>query len=192
MAPKGAAFLYASQEVQSWLDPLVVSWGYESEHPSGSQFIDYHEWQGTRDLSAFLSVPAAIEFQREYEWPTVRAACHELARRTRKQINQLIGCEALCPDSPTWYGQMFSARLPDDIDIETLKNSLYDDYLIEVPILSWNHMNLIRVSIQGYNDENDTVALLKALRQLLPYQEKNIPFAVGQENYRSNRLSQGY
>ena len=46
MAPKGAAFLYARPEVQEWLDPLVVSWGYESEFPSSSQFIDYHEWQG--------------------------------------------------------------------------------------------------------------------------------------------------
>src|SRR5207247_1711153 len=28
-APKGAAFLYARREVQAWLEPLVVSWGYE-------------------------------------------------------------------------------------------------------------------------------------------------------------------
>ena len=54
LAPKGAAFLYATRESQQWLDPLVVSWGYESEYPSESQYIDYHEWQGTRDLSAYL------------------------------------------------------------------------------------------------------------------------------------------
>jgi hypothetical protein len=35
----------------------VVSWGYESAQPISSQFIDYHEWQGTRDLAAFLTVP---------------------------------------------------------------------------------------------------------------------------------------
>src|SRR5229473_2259406 len=67
-APKGAAFLYARPEVQPWLEPLVVSWGYESAQPSGSQFIDYHEWQGTRDLAAFLTVPAAIEFQTQHGW----------------------------------------------------------------------------------------------------------------------------
>ena len=192
MAPRGAAFLYANQEAQGWLDPLVVSWGYESEHPSGSQFIDYHEWQGTRDLSAFLSVPAAIEFQREYKWPDVQSACHELASRTRMQIHQITGCPALCPDSPNWYSQMFSARLPDEIDVETLKNALYDDYLIEVPILSWNQMKLIRVSIQGYNDENDTIILLKALRNLLPRREKIFPAAIGQRNYRHDRLPQDY
>ncbi|GAG01893.1 unnamed protein product, partial [marine sediment metagenome] len=55
-APKGSAFLYARREVQDLLQPLVVSWGWESEKPSDSRFIDHHQWQGTRDLSAFLSV----------------------------------------------------------------------------------------------------------------------------------------
>ncbi len=32
-APKGAAFLFARREVQALLEPLVVSWGYESEFP---------------------------------------------------------------------------------------------------------------------------------------------------------------
>ena len=108
------------------------------------------------------------------------------------QIHQITGCPALCPDSPNWYSQMFSARLPDEIDVETLKNALYDDYLIEVPILSWNQMKLIRVSIQGYNDENDTIILLKALRNLLPRREKIFPAAIGQRNYRHDRLPQDY
>ena len=168
MAPKGAAFLYARQEVQNWLEPLVISWGYESENPSGSQFIDYHEWQGTRDLSAFLSVPAAIEFQDANLWPKVQAACHDLASETRRRINDLTGYGALCPDSANWYGQMFSARLPDEVDIATLKDTLYDEYGIEVPILAWNGIKLIRVSVQGYNGEADTNALLDALEQLLP------------------------
>ena len=52
-APKGSAFLYARPEVQSWLMPLVVSWGFDTEGPpKPSQFISYHEWQGTRDISA--------------------------------------------------------------------------------------------------------------------------------------------
>ncbi len=172
LAPKGAAFLYATRESQQWLDPLVVSWGYESEYPSESQYIDYHEWQGTRDLSAYLSVPAAIEFQSENNWPRIRTACHELASKTRRQLIQLTGYQALCPDSPEWYAQMFSARIPDNLEIATLKQTLYDVYGIEVPILSWNGMNLIRVSIQGYNDEADTAALLDALGQLLPHPEK--------------------
>ncbi len=71
-APKGAGFLYARPEVQHLLEPLVVSWGYESDTPSGSTFIDHHEWWGTRDIAAFLAVPAAIKFQQEHDWLRVR------------------------------------------------------------------------------------------------------------------------
>jgi isopenicillin-N epimerase len=70
-APNGTGFLYASKEVQHLLKPLVVSWGYEAETPSPSKLVDRHERTGTRDIATFLSVPAAIEFQREYDWEKV-------------------------------------------------------------------------------------------------------------------------
>ena len=44
-APKGAAFLYARRKAQALLEPLVVSWGWESEAPGPSPFVDEHEWQ---------------------------------------------------------------------------------------------------------------------------------------------------
>jgi len=126
-APKGAAFLYARHEVQHWLEPLVVSWGYESDQPSGSPFIDYHQWQGTRDLAAFLAVPAAIEFQAQHDWDAVRLQCHRLACATRQRLNALTGLEAICPESPQWFTQMFAARLPAHTDLEALKQRLYDE-----------------------------------------------------------------
>lgn len=166
-APKGSAFLYASKEVQAWLDPLVVSWGYESEHPSESQFIDYHEWQGTRDLAAFLSVPAAIDFQEEYHWERVRQECHTLASETRRRINELTGLEPICPDSPDWFGQMFTARLPEQVDTENLKQRLFEQFHIEVPVFRWNDQPFMRVSIQGYNSQAEAEALVAALGKLL-------------------------
>ena len=65
MSPKGSAFLYARKEMQHLVEPLVVSWGWEAEKPGPSRFVDEQEWTGTRDIAAFLSVPAAIQFQRE-------------------------------------------------------------------------------------------------------------------------------
>ncbi len=63
MAPKGAAFLHARPEVQPLLKPLAISWGAEiRERPGEAPFVDEHEWQGTRDISAYLAVSAAIEF----------------------------------------------------------------------------------------------------------------------------------
>jgi isopenicillin-N epimerase len=168
-APKGAAFLYARPEIQPSLNPLVVSWGYESENPGSSQFIDYHEWQGTRDLAPFLSVPAAIDYQNNNNWHAVRLNSHSLASQTRQRINHLTGLEPICPDSINWYVQMTSIRLPSGIDIEWLKENLYNKFRIEVPVFSWNDHPMIRVSFQGYNDQSDADALLEALSRLLPH-----------------------
>ena len=164
-APKGSAFLYSRKEVQSILEPLVVSWGYEAEQPRASSFIDYHEWQGTRDISAFLSVPAAIEFQQDHDWDSVRQQCHSIAVETRNRINALTGIPAISP--PDRFSQMFSSLLP-EIDIDQLKLDLYQQYKIEVPILRWNTRPLIRVSFQVYNDRDDANKLIEALELLLP------------------------
>jgi isopenicillin-N epimerase len=166
-APKGAAFLYARREIQSMLDPLVVSWGYESDKPGPSQFIDYHEWQGTRDLAAFLSVPAAIRFQYDYDWGSIRKDCHDLASWTRNKINNTFGFEALSPDSPDWFSQMFATYLPRGIDPEELKTRLYQEYHIEVPTHKWDGQPLIRVSFQAYNDQSDAELLIAAMEKIL-------------------------
>ncbi len=102
-APKGAAFLYARPEAQAWLEPLVISWGWEAERPGPSRFVDWHEWQGTRDVAAYLAVPEAIRFQAEHDWDAVRARCHALAVETRARIEEVTGLAAICPadDSPT-------------------------------------------------------------------------------------------
>ena len=165
-APKGSAFLYARREVQATLEPLVVSWGWESDKPGHSLFVDYHEWQGTRDAAAFLAVPAAIEFQAQNDWDTVRRRCRELASETRQRLNELTGLEAICPDSPEWFTQMAAARLP-DVDLQRLEQRLYNEFGIEVALTRWNDQPLIRVSFQAYNSRADADALLDALAQLL-------------------------
>jgi isopenicillin-N epimerase len=158
-APKGAGFLYARPEMQNLLKPLVVSWGYESVMPSGSTFIDHNEWWGMRD------VPAAIEFQEKHDWEKIRTACNKLARETQKRICDLTGLPPLHSDADHWFRQMFAAPLPADTDIIALKQKLYDEYRIEVPLIDWNGHKLIRVSIQGYNSQKDTDALLSALEE---------------------------
>jgi len=166
-APKGAGFLYARPEMQHLLKPLVVSWGYESETPSGSNFIDYNEWWGTRDHSAFLSVPAAIRFQKEKDWDTVRKACHQLVGEAQARIAELTGLAPLHSPADSWFAQMAAAPLPADTDLVVLKSRLYDEFRIEVPLVNWNGNKLIRISVQGYNTKRDIDKLCKALTALL-------------------------
>jgi isopenicillin-N epimerase len=171
-APKGAAFLHARQPVQPLLEPLVVSWGWQAEQPGPSRFIDWHEWQGTRDLSAFLAVPAAIRFQRDHDWPRVRAACHALAVETRGRIAALTGLPAICAEDA--FGQMFTAELP-RCDVETLKARLYDEHRVEAPAIRWGGRVFLRVSFQAYNDRVDADALLRGLEVLLPQTAHALP-----------------
>jgi isopenicillin-N epimerase len=167
-APVGAGFLYALPERQELLEPLVVSWGYESLHPGPSRFQDYFEWIGTDDPSAFLSAPAAIAFQDQYDWPTVRARCHALALHARREINRITGLADIAPDD--WFVQMCAIALP-PCDSARLKARLYDEHHIEVPVIDWNDRQFVRVSIQAYNSPADVARLVEALTHVLPAYE---------------------
>ena len=165
-APKGSAFLYARRDAQYLVEPLVVSWGYESEKPSASRFIDEQEWNGTRDIAAYLTVPAAIQFCEEHHWAEVRVRCHALAQSARAQIAALTGLPPLSPDSTAWYRQMVTLPLP-PCDAEKIKERLYAEFRIEIPVVVWRNQPHVRVSIQAYNSRDDIERLVEALQKLL-------------------------
>jgi isopenicillin-N epimerase len=166
-APKGAGFLFARPEVQPLLKPFVVSWGYESDSPSGSNFIDHNEWWGTRDHAAFLAVPAAIRFQEENDWDEVRESCHQLATYAQNRICELTNLAPAHPLTGNWFAQMTAAPLPMQTDLALLKNRLYDEYRIEVPMTENNGNKFVRISVQGYNTRRDLDKLIRALGNLL-------------------------
>jgi isopenicillin-N epimerase len=167
-APKGSAFLYASPAAQEWLDPLVISWGWQRKDDQGkSMFAPHHQNQGTRDVSAFLSVPTAIDFQQEHDWPAQQARCYTLAKETRQRINALTKLDSLSPDSPDWFRQLLSIRLPEEVDLGKLSRELLEEEHIELPILKWNGLSLLRVSFQAYNSQEDADALVRALEKRL-------------------------
>ncbi len=178
MSPKGSAFLYARREVQSLVEPLVVSWGWRPEEARGSPFVQIQEWQGTRDIAAYLSVPAAIEFMKQNNWDAVREECYETVRYARERVSAVTGLEPISPiladeDNTHWNAQMIALPLP-PCDPLQLKQRLYDEHKIEAPIIRFaadsdtsDYQRLIRISIQGYNDRADVDALVTALENLL-------------------------
>lgn len=165
-APKGAAFLYARPEVQERLEPLVVSWGWDPDEPGPSSFIDQQEWQGTRDLSAFLAVPAAIEFQREHDWRAVRERCRLMMQGLRSRLQAKLDLHPLTSDPQLEAPQMFSMQLP-ECNPEQLQRTLLERYRIEVVARRWAGRNLLRVSLQAYNNEDDLNGLTAALEERL-------------------------
>ncbi|MBX0329605.1 aminotransferase class V-fold PLP-dependent enzyme [Oscillochloris sp. ZM17-4] len=165
-APKGAGFLYAREESQPLLKPLVVSWGYEAIAPGPSLFVDHFGWTGTFDPAAYLSVPAAIAFQAEHGWPQVRAACRSLLAQARARVADLGGQEQICPDGPEWWAQLAAVPLP-PCDPAELKRRLWDEFQVEVPIVVWRDMPMVRISVQAYNSPADIDRLVGALGEIL-------------------------
>ena len=164
-SPKGAGFLYARPEVQSLVEPLVISWGWRPRDPWSTPFVDGIQRQATHDPAAYLSVPDAIEFQQQHNWPEVRQECHELARLARLGMAELTGVEPLVADDPRWFAQMATLPLPPGTNAEEVKRRLYDEHRIEIPSAHWGETPCLRISVQGYNTRADVERLLEAVRR---------------------------
>lgn len=165
LAPKGAGFLHARRERQHLLKPLVISWGGEGgKGPGPSPFLDEHQWQGTRDIAAFLAVPAAIRFMEEHDWNVVRARCREFLDGFSERVERELGLQPLSSGPQPWPLQMRAFALP-RCDGRALQQRLFDRWRIEVPVISWNGHSLLRVSVQGYTTDEDLDALVRALKE---------------------------
>jgi isopenicillin-N epimerase len=162
MAPKGCSFLYAVKEWQERMDPLVVSWGYKAAKPSHSRFLDHFQMIGTRDFSAFLTVPDCIGFMQEHDWPSISADCRSLLMSNARRFFDLLGSEPLSPLTEEWVGQMLSIpiRTPDP---EGLQRRLFTEYRIEVPLMRQESDVYLRYSVQAFNSQDDLDALHEAL-----------------------------
>ena len=163
-APKGSGFLFARPEHHEWIEANTVSWGWRP----GSTFVSRNQYQGTRDIAAWLATPAAIRFQQEHDWDTVRSRCHGLARLARQRISERFGEAPITPDLPDeWFGQMVTCVLPPSIDLAIVKSRLYDEFRVEVPFGGLFGLKWVRVSFQGYNDEADLDRLIEALSAVI-------------------------
>ena len=165
MTPKGSSFLYVKQEHQKQLDPLIVSWGYQADFPSHSQFLDYHQFNGTRDFSAYLTIPKAIDFMKWNDWWGVAEDCRILVQKWLPKLCELVGSEPLTPVNDEFIGQMGSIPVQCENPME-LKLILYNEFKIEIPVMVQNGQSYVRFSINAFNKEDDLVKLEKALIDL--------------------------
>jgi isopenicillin-N epimerase len=166
LAPKGCAFLYTKKSRQSSLDPLVVSWGYDSATPSSSLYLDYHEGQGTRDYSAFCTVPACIEFMQHHKWHDVAASCRKMVHESAAAFCELLQCKPLAPLTDDFVGQMLSLPLRTQ-KAEELQSTLFRDYKIEIPVMRHGQQVYLRYSLNAFNSTEDLNRLHDALTEII-------------------------
>ena len=165
MTPKGSSFLYVKKEHQQLVDPLIISWGYDAFFPSESQFIDYHQMNGSRDFSAFLTVPAAIKFMQDHNWEQVAADCCVLVKANAPAFCDLLGATPLSPVNDDFIVQLYSSEIKTS-EPEKLHRHFFDAYKIEIPVMRQDDKVYIRYSINGFNSQNDLDKLFVAIKEI--------------------------
>jgi isopenicillin-N epimerase len=169
MAPKGAGFVHIQPQYQDLIQPLVVSWGWGENCPyeSDSRLQSILEWWGTKDPAAYFSVPDAIQFQEDHHWDQIRYQCQEMLEGTLARIEDLTGFPHIYGEEENNFVQVGAALLPENSKPENLQAWLYERYKIEIPVIQWGEMWLIRPSVQGYNTQEDLDLLIEALQAYL-------------------------
>jgi isopenicillin-N epimerase len=165
MAPKGCSFLYASKDFQNTLDPLIISWGFKSQNPIASQFQEYHQYNGTRDFSAYLCIPAVLKFREDHHWDVLLKNCKASVLKKGAELSAFLGTAALAPLSSEFYGQLYAAEIQTSYP-EELQRMLYTNYGIEIPVMRHGDRCYIRFSFQPFNQEEEIDALISALEEI--------------------------
>jgi isopenicillin-N epimerase len=165
-APKGCAFLWARADRQAELHPPTIS------HFFGQGLAKEFEWQGTRDISAWLCVPAALKFMEELGWERVMTHNHAMAVWGQRTLCERWGVEPISPIGGEMLGSMASIPLPSPLDrltedeCKSVQQRLYDQYKVEAPIMTWPGRPLIRPCAQVYTTPADFHRLGDAMLEL--------------------------
>lgn len=165
LTPKGNAFLYVKKQWQAKLDPLIISWGYEAEFPSHSTFQDYHQFNGTRDFSAYLTTPAALTFLEDNNWEKHKSECRALLQYYYPIVAKELESIVLCPLNDEFLGQICSIPIKTNQPL-VLKQTLYEKYKIEIPVITFSEETYLRISFQAYNGAAEIETLINALRTI--------------------------
>jgi len=161
MAPKGSAFLWTDFKRQPKTHPLSISHGYAQGYTA--EF----DWIGTRDPSAWLCAPAAIDFCARIGGAALRERNMQLARQSAAELAHYWHTEPGSPDELT--GAMATVRLPlgGSATIERsreLREWLFETRRIEVAIILFAGSLWARISAQAYNEPADYQQLAEAFR----------------------------
>ena len=167
-APRGCAILRIHPKYRETLYPLVISHFYNGD------LHDRFHFQGTRDNSAFFSLPNALDFYNNiggyekiipYNSQLVRWAqeliCSELKT---KKLDIPSSLEAPC---------MVCVELPKKLDENgevvpgwKISLELQEKFRVVAPITEFNQKHWVRLSANVYNTKNDYHKLSDALIQI--------------------------
>jgi isopenicillin-N epimerase len=175
LAPTGSGFLYLGPGAFERVQPLQVSWGWrpdrskldEPDEFGSTPRLRYLEFEGTREVCAWLAVPAAIDFQAALGFERIQRRMRELVRHVRGRLTGLCGLTPATPEHPRMHGAMMAFQLPPGHDPVALRRCLWERR-IEIPVVERPDRLLVRTSTHFYNTEAEVDTLAAALGTILP------------------------
>jgi len=158
-APRGSAMLYASQAAAPLTRPVLTS------HYIGMGFPHSFDYVGTRDYTAWLAVPRALQFLRELD--PARLWTHE-AQLVDTATRSLLaaGAQVIAPVSMSAAMRAFllpQRRPATDADAAQVIRTLWEKERIQIRCARIGGALLLRVCAQAYVEADEMQALGAAL-----------------------------
>ncbi|CUF67861.1 aminotransferase, putative [Bodo saltans] len=145
--PKAAAFMWIKDENIRVIEPAVISHG--AREGLLSSFI----WDGTRDYSAYLTIPAIIHFWELQGLDRVREYCSTLLRDAVTMLTTAFQTRRIARHAPF----MSLVELPEALQgrrdaSKYVQDVLHTQYRIEVPVKQIESTLYLRISVFVYNE----------------------------------------
>lgn len=183
-SPKGSAFLYIRadrQQQPGGFRPLALSNNAERPRPGRKHLHTEFDYVGTNDLTAYMSIPAAIKAMSAMVpggWPEVMRRNRELVLQARKHLCGFLNVESPAPE--LMIGSTSTMLLPPHDPERTarlakrpsrhhdaLQDALIGKHRIQVPIwsIAGDGRRIFRISGQLYNSMEQYEYLGRALAE---------------------------
>ncbi|XP_045197118.2 uncharacterized protein LOC123551905 [Mercenaria mercenaria] len=163
--PKGTALMYVRKELQPSTRPLIISHGF------GSGFNSEFIWAGLHDYSPFLALHTVLDFWEIVGQDKIYNYIHALSRQAGRMLCEGWKTDLAAPED--MFGSMCLVRLPDGLQkmsanvdysaAETVQNTLYHKYNIEVPVKCVQQRLYVRISAHIYNEISEYEVLRDAV-----------------------------
>ena len=166
-APVGAGFVWTHEKHRDHTHPLTVS------HFLNTNYTREFDWQGTKDISPWLAAATAIQIGESIGWDRIREHNHKLAMWMHQELLEGLSLEPIVPIDGSLTGSMATVLLPNGFpinyeDCDQLRDQIFTEFKIEVPILLYENRCLLRVSAQLYTKSSDIGQLIDVLRDVRP------------------------
>jgi isopenicillin-N epimerase len=162
-APKGSAFLWAAPDRQADLHPLTISHGF------GQGFRAEFDWTGTRDSSACLAIPTALDFHQRLGGVALCARNAALAAEGARLLADRLGTEV--GTTGELAGAMGVVRVPiaapPTVDwAQRLRHKLLEART-DAPVHALDGAIWLRISAHAYNELADYESLATIITDLV-------------------------